>query len=267
MESVSNWISKEIFSADFSRLIGMSVVLLGLRIVLLKTLITIGRSAYAETFRITKRPLINEKQLERESFWPLGYFLDLVALALIFIATNLFHNLEFIGPHFFLDVASNLFFHATVVEFIYYWFHRILHVGFVYKNWHQYHHKSINTEPTTALSFEIGERLSYTALFAVAPAISSYLGYESYLVFMLYFLWFDLMNEGGHINFECFPAWFFKTPLKYIFYTPSYHAIHHTRFKKNYSLFMPWPDMIFGSAVWSNGQPEEAVLPTSNQEL
>ncbi|RVW66842.1 Protein ECERIFERUM 1 [Vitis vinifera] len=36
-------------------------------------------------------------------------------------------------------------------------------------------------------------------------------------------------------------------PLKYLMYTPSYHSLHHTQFRTNYSLFMPIYDYIYGT--------------------
>lgn len=255
-------------SSDFYRTMGYMVLLMLIRVVVLKVLMAIGRSQYAETYRITKRPLINEKQHERESVWPTGFVLDALAIGFFYVTMKLFRNMSLLGEEFFWSgIAWHLIIHATVVEFIYYWWHRALHISWLYKNYHAYHHKSINTEPSTGLSFEIGERLSYTILFAVSPAICYTMGYCSILHFVLYFIWFDILNEGGHINFEMFPAWFFNTPLKYIYYTPSFHAIHHTRFKRNYSLFMPWPDMLWSTDTWSTGGPEEAALPTSNGEL
>jgi aldehyde decarbonylase len=250
----------------FYRLATMGLVLWACRVVLLKSLVALGRSSIAEKYRITKRPLITDKQLERESVWPLGYFLDFLAIGLIFAFGRL-QNLEIIGAEpFWYIMAWHILIHATVVEFIYYWFHRFLHIQVVYKYWHQYHHKSINTEPTTGVSFEIGERLSYTVLFAISPIICDYLGHQSLLAFFLYYIAFDLLNEGGHINFDVMPAWFHASPLKYVIYSPMFHAVHHTRFKRNYSLFMPWSDILFGSAVYSSSAQEEALLPTSNQD-
>jgi len=252
--------------ADLARLTIMVTSLACFRVILLRLLVALGRSAYAETYRITKRPPINDKQLERESVWPLGYVVDVVA-AYVAYALGFFRNLDIVGETFWQNIALHILLHATFVEFLYYWWHRVLHIQWVYKAYHSYHHKSINTEPTTGLSFELGERLSYTILFAIPPIISDYYGYESMLVFALYYITFDSMNEGGHINFDCMPAWFYSSPLKYIIYSPVFHAVHHTKFKKNFALFMPWPDMLFGSAVWSSSGSEEAVLPTTNQEL
>jgi len=166
---------------------------------------------------------------------------------------GLFNNLT-LNENLLQGLFWSFIIHATLVEFIYYWFHRILHFPEVYKRWHKYHHRSVNTEPTTALSFEIGERLSYTALFAIPAVGVDLLGFQSCFCFAIYYLMFDLMNEGGHINYEAQPSWYNNTPLKYIFYTPGYHALHHTRVNTNYSLFMPWTDILFGSAIFYTQQ-------------
>lgn len=67
------------------------------------------------------------------------------------------------------------------------------------------------------------------------------------------------MNEGGHINFEFLPDWYHKSPLRWVFYSPTFHSVHHTKFKKNYSLFMPWTDILFKTAIYKNS---EEILPT-----
>jgi len=236
----------------------MALLVVVARVIVLKSLLALGRSSYAETYRITKRPLITDSQLERESVWKFGYIYDTIAMLVCYYYLNVFHSLPLWNWN---GLLWQIIFHATLVEFIYYWWHRALHFQWLYKKYHQYHHKSINTEPTTALSFEIFERVSYTFLFAIAPICTDFIGQQSYLTFSLYFIWFDIMNEGGHINFEVAPNWYFKTPLKYLFYTPTFHSVHHTKYKKNYSLFMPWTDMVFGTATHTHEIPEE-ILPT-----
>lgn len=216
------------------------------RLLTLQCLMNIGRSKYADETRITRKPPITAKQLKRESVWPLGMLIDM-CLGITLFYFGYFNDLPYFNFEGFL---WNFLIHVTVIEFVYYWWHVALHWKFLYKNWHQYHHASINTEPTTGYSFEIGERLSYTALFAVAPLCLEYYGMQSLFTFAFNMIWFDVMNGGGHINFELFPRWYMDSILCTVWYTPSYHSIHHTRFKYNYSLFMPWPDMMFGTTDW-----------------
>jgi sterol desaturase/sphingolipid hydroxylase (fatty acid hydroxylase superfamily)/predicted amino acid dehydrogenase len=228
------------------------------RVIILKFLLFLNRTDYADTYRITKKPAINDMQLERESVWKYGYIYDTVAMMGCYYY-GMFNNLPLINLY---GLVLHLFWHATAVEFIYYWFHRLLHVQWFYKKYHQYHHKSINTLPTTALSFEIVERVSYTILFAIPAIATDLMGYQSLIAFALYYCWFDFMNEGGHINFEPLPQWYFSSPLRYLIYSPTFHAVHHTKFKRNYSLFMPWTDILFGTATYSGYDKNEEILPT-----
>jgi len=260
VESITGVVSS-IFTADFSWFLGMIITLWILRVIVLRILVNLSRSQLAENYKITRKPAITGAQLERESVWKYGYVLDTLAFLGVYYQ-GLFQGLPFFD---WRPIFVMIFFHATVVEFVYYWFHRALHVSWLYKNYHQYHHKSIATEPTTGLSFEVGERLSYTVLFAVSPLLSAYFGYQSLVTLGLYFIAFDILNEGGHINFEVAPDWYHSSFLRYILYTPSFHATHHTKFKKNYSLFMPWSDLIFSTAVYEV-DPSPSILPVSSSQ-
>lgn len=73
------------------------------------------------------------------------------------------------------------------------------------------------------------------------------MGKGSLITIIGYMLYIDFMNNMGHCNFEVVPKWCFKAfpPLKYLMYTPSYHSLHHTQFRTNYSLFMPIYDYMY----------------------
>ncbi|KAH1241674.1 Protein ECERIFERUM 1 [Glycine max] len=101
----------------------------------------------------------------------------------------------------------------------------------------------------TAVIHPFAEHIAYFVLFAIplyttvvarTASIASYAGYLAYI---------DFMNNLGHCNFECIPkAIFTAFPfLKYLMYTPSFHSLHHTQFRTNYSLFMPIYDYIYGT--------------------
>jgi len=231
--------------SDWSQFLLFQTGIVFCRTAIMASLVQLGRSKFAAKYQITKTPSVGPKQHERESVWPIGFWFDWAAMGLAYYF-GAFHNMEFWNG--WTSFLWMFLIHITVVEFLYYWLHRLLHVKWVYKMYHQYHHASINTEAKTCLSFEIGERLSYTALFSTVPLLGYYMGAMSHVSLAAYFFWFDVNNGGGHINFEIFPDFFYSTPLGLFWYSASYHSIHHTRFKKNYSLFMPWPDLLFGTA-------------------
>jgi len=217
--------------------------LIAARITVLLTLEYLSQTKWLRQWQITRTPEISEGQKQRETEWKQGFLIDL-ALIFFFYPLGLYDTF---GLFSWESLAWTMFWHVTVVEFLYYWFHRALHIRWLYKNYHEHHHRSVNTQPATGITFLFGERLAYTLLFAIPSLLAWMHGQATFGATALFYIWFDIMNEGGHINCEVFPNWFASTPLWYIFYTPSYHSIHHTLFKANYALFMLWPDMLFGT--------------------
>ncbi|XVF41380.1 hypothetical protein PTKIN_Ptkin01aG0275800 [Pterospermum kingtungense] len=139
--------------------------------------------------------------------------------------------------------------HAGPVEFLYYWLHRALHHHYLYSRYHSHHHSSIATEPITSVIHPFAEHLAYFTLFAIPLATMSLCRAGSVFAFASYVTYVDSMNNMGHCNFELIPNRLFSIfpPLKYLMYTPSFHSLHHTQFRTNYSLFMPFYDYIYGT--------------------
>uniref|UniRef100_A0A0D9XKH3 aldehyde oxygenase (deformylating) n=1 Tax=Leersia perrieri TaxID=77586 RepID=A0A0D9XKH3_9ORYZ len=146
--------------------------------------------------------------------------------------------------------------HAGPVEFLYYWFHRALHHHFLYTRYHSHHHASIVTEPITLL-------------FSIPLIACALTGTASIIAFEVYVIYIDLMNNMGHCNFELVPNWLFKwfPPLKYLMYTPSYHSLHHTQFRTNYSLFMPFYDYIYNTMDKSSDTLYDNSLKNKEEEV
>uniref|UniRef100_A0A7N0VJR3 Uncharacterized protein n=1 Tax=Kalanchoe fedtschenkoi TaxID=63787 RepID=A0A7N0VJR3_KALFE len=161
-----------------------------------------------------------------------------------------------------------LLLHAGPVEFLYYWFHRALHHHFLYSRYHSHHHSSIATEPITSVSHPFAEHIVYYALFAIPMVTAGVTGVASVGCVAGYIFYLDLMNNMGHCNFEFIPKWVFSVfpPLKYIMYTPSFHSLHHTRLRTNYSLFMPFYDYIYGTVDVSTDDLHTAALKREEDE-
>uniref|UniRef100_A0A1D1YHS2 aldehyde oxygenase (deformylating) n=1 Tax=Anthurium amnicola TaxID=1678845 RepID=A0A1D1YHS2_9ARAE len=89
----------------------------------------------------------------------------------------------------------------------------------------------------------------YFLLFAIPMLATVVSGSASIVGGVGYLLYLDFMNYMGHCNFELVPEWLFRVfpPLKYLMYTPSFHSLHHTQFRTNYSLFMPLYDYVYGT--------------------
>ncbi|XP_056161781.1 very-long-chain aldehyde decarbonylase CER1-like isoform X2 [Syzygium oleosum] len=146
-------------------------------------------------------------------------------------------------------VITTILLHVGPVEFLYYWLHRALHHHYLYSRYHSHHHSSIVTEPITSVIHPFAEHVAYFLLFAIPLLTTVRMGMASIMSFAGYVTYIDLMNNMGHCNFELIPKWIFSyfPPLKYLMYTPSFHSLHHTQFRTNYSLFMPFYDYIYGT--------------------
>ncbi|XP_029123579.1 very-long-chain aldehyde decarbonylase GL1-6 isoform X3 [Elaeis guineensis] len=121
-------------------------------------------------------------------------------------------------------VAITILLHMGPVEFIYYWLHRALHHHFLYSRYHSHHHASIVTEPITSVIHPFAEELSYFVLFAIPLMTMAFTGTGS------------------------------------IAAAVGFHSLHHTQFRTNYSLFMPFYDYIYGTIDKSSDEQYERSL-------
>ncbi|XP_056161764.1 very-long-chain aldehyde decarbonylase CER1-like isoform X2 [Syzygium oleosum] len=159
-------------------------------------------------------------------------------------------------------VITTILLHVGLVEFLYYWLHKVLHHHYLYSRYHSHHHSSIVTEPITSVIHPFAEHVAYFLLFAIPLLTTVRMGTASIMSFVGHVTYIDLMNNMGHCNFELIPKWIFSNfpPLKYLMYTPSFHSLHHTQFRTNYSLFMPFYDYIYGTMDKSSDKLYETSL-------
>ncbi|KAG7643468.1 Fatty acid hydroxylase [Arabidopsis suecica] len=210
--------------------------------------IWISLSRY-QTAKGTKRILnksIEFDQVDRERTWDD----QIIFNTLIVYLTKVYVSGTSTIPFWRTDgVILVALLHAGPVEFIYYWFHRALHHHFLYSRYHSHHHSSIVTEPITSVVHPFAEHIGYTLILGL-PLITTFMcGTVSVVSIALYLTYIDFMNNMGHCNFELIPKFLFSLlpPLKFLCYTPSFHSLHHTQFRTNYSLFMPMYDYIYGT--------------------
>ncbi|KAL1546549.1 Very-long-chain aldehyde decarbonylase cer1 [Salvia divinorum] len=202
---------------------------------------------------------IEFEQVDRERNWD-----DQIILSgLMLYMVPLFYEAAQRLPWWRTDGAIwALLVHAGPVEFLYYWLHRALHHHFLYSRYHSHHHSSIVTEPITSVIHPFAEHIAYFLLFSLPFFTTIYMKNISTLSVVGYLTYIDFMNNMGHCNFECIPKQLFSIfpPLKYLMYTPSYHSLHHTQFRTNYSLFMPFYDYIYGTTDKSTDSLYESSL-------
>ncbi|KAI3993875.1 hypothetical protein MKX01_002888 [Papaver californicum] len=149
-------------------------------------------------------------------------------------------------------VVITILIHMGAVEFLYYWLHRALHYHFLYSRYHSHHHATIVPEPATCNCFSLF-LIPIVTVIVTGTALIVAVGkneMKTTVAIVGYITFIDFMNYLGHCNFELFTvsSVFNIFPfLKYLFYSPWFHSLHHTQFRTNYSLFVPIYDYIYGT--------------------
>ncbi|KAK7350529.1 hypothetical protein VNO77_09241 [Canavalia gladiata] len=198
-------------------------------------------------------------QVDRERNWDDQILLNGL---LYYVACYTLHGASHLPLWRTDGIVITIMLHMGPVEFLYYWLHRALHHHFLYSRYHSHHHSSIVTEPITSVIHPFAEHLSYFLLFSIPMLTLVFTNTASVVAMVGYITYIDFMNNMGHCNFEIVPNSLFHLfpPLKYLMYTPSFHSLHHTQFRTNYSLFMPFYDYIYGTMDKASDQLHERSL-------
>ena len=131
-------------------------------------------------------------------------------------------------------------------ETYYYWLHRAMHHPRVYPWLHQGHHDSVVTSGWTSFAFDVIEAVLQAGIIPVILLIVPM--HAAVLV-----LWLTLMTVSAiinHLNVELYPlpvrsTWWGRNVIG-----ATHHAMHHTRFTKNYGLYFTFWDRWCGTEVW-----------------
>ena len=124
----------------------------------------------------------------------------------------------------------------------FYWVHRLLHHPALYRHVHAEHHKSVDVNPYTSLSFHFLEPLLLTLW--IVPAAFAFPIYAPVLVLVQ--LWGQFDNLKSHLGYELYPAGFNRSWLRFLT-SSTHHNQHHSRFNGNYGVHFRIWDRLFGT--------------------
>lgn len=138
-----------------------------------------------------------------------------------------------------------------LLMFVWYeaWFyalHRALHTKPLYR-FHAQHHVAKVTGPLTSLSFGLVERGGLLVGAIGMSALLSRVMPITKVGVVAYFFTNYLLNVWGHMNVEVLPEGFARTRLGRVFFSTSFHAMHHARYQGHYGLFTQVLDRAFGT--------------------
>ncbi|WP_375756448.1 sterol desaturase family protein [Corallococcus exercitus] len=213
----------------------------------LKLLTVVGgwlawRTRLAERFRVFRRELA-KGQLRSEALAAVGVVLtDAVVLATFRHFTG-----PLVAP---FNLSRALWSYAWMFVGFEVWFyvtHRLLHLPRFYR-FHAQHHVAQVTEPLTALSFSVAERLVLMGGGLSLHFAAMHLLPGSQVGVLAYMLTNYLLNAFGHGNTEWLPKRFVTSWVGRVFFTPTFHALHHARYQGHYGLFTVVLDRWLGTA-------------------
>lgn len=136
----------------------------------------------------------------------------------------------------------------TSFEVYYYGLHRALHSRALFP-YHAHHHASHVTTAWSGQSLGWVEALGWILGLLVPPAVISFFMPVSLTGFLLYFVANTFVNLVGHANVELNPL--SSRNATWLNHPWVYHALHHARFKNNYSFASTFMDRLFGTE-WSD---------------
>ncbi|PTX53798.1 sterol desaturase/sphingolipid hydroxylase (fatty acid hydroxylase superfamily) [Litoreibacter ponti] len=126
----------------------------------------------------------------------------------------------------------------------FYWVHRALHHPALYHRIHHEHHKSLDVNPLTSLSFHWAEPVLLT-LWIVPVSLVFPLYAPALAVLQIYGF---LDNLKSHLGYEVYPRGLNKSLLRFLT-SSTYHNLHHTKFRGNYGVHFRFWDRFMGTEL------------------
>ncbi|MFK5894239.1 MAG: sterol desaturase family protein [Pseudomonadota bacterium] len=149
--------------------------------------------------------------------------------------------------YFELNLFSATIITFMLLEFVYYWFHRLMHKIPAFWRIHAVHHCDTEIDVTTTHRHHPLEPIlvliiSLPVILLLGPPI---------IIVVFYNLLRIIISSFSHSNIfipKAVDYW-----LQYFIITPDFHRLHHVSYNpytdSNYGSIVPWFDYLFGSAT------------------
>ncbi|MFP2908061.1 sterol desaturase family protein [Pyxidicoccus sp. 3LFB2] len=202
----------------------------------------VGRTRLAERWRVYRRDLA-PGQLRSEARAAIGV---VVCDALLITAFRAAYESRMVP----FSLGATLLTFAWMFVGFEVWFyvtHRLLHTRALYRL-HAQHHVAQVTDPLTSLSFSVVERMVLMGGGFGLVILAMQVMPVTLAGVMAYILTNYALNVFGHGNTEWLPERFVRSWAGRLFFTPTFHALHHARYQGHYGLFTPMLDRWLGTA-------------------
>jgi sterol desaturase/sphingolipid hydroxylase (fatty acid hydroxylase superfamily) len=201
----------------------------------------VGRTRLAERWRVYRRALA-PGQLRGEARAAVGVVLVDAVLLAAFRSVYESRMVPFspgvaLATYAWMFVGFEVWFYVT---------HRLLHTRALYRL-HAQHHVAQVTDPLTSLSFSMAERLILMGGgFGLVVLAMQFMPVTRPAI-LAYVITNYVLNVFGHGNTEWLPERFVSSWAGRLFFTPTFHALHHARYQGHYGLFTPVLDRWLGT--------------------
>lgn len=217
-----------------------------------------------KNYRIQIKERVDSKQLKREIINAFGVlFVGVFFSVIVYYLstkgyTKIYTNYSDHSPFY---VFAGFFILLIIDDTWFYWMHRLIHHPKIYKYIHAVHHKSIDINPFSSISFHALEPFLLTSwIFPVAFFIPTYAPVLGIL--QLYAL---LHNIKTHLGYEFYPSNFNKGWLKFLT-ASTHHNMHHSKFNGNYGIHFRFWDRLCDTE-FSNYETEFSTIKNRNNNI
>jgi len=137
----------------------------------------------------------------------------------------------------------------VMMDCINYWMHRLLHVKFLYRRFHRFHHRFVATSPYVATAMHPVEILAQQFA-SFVPIFLIPFHAASAVAVLVYILFFNIVGHSGVRLVSVLP---WQPPSKY-------HDDHHALFHVNFGQHLMIWDRLFGTLRQQNRSYGEGVF-------
>ncbi|NJR16419.1 MAG: sterol desaturase family protein [Calothrix sp. CSU_2_0] len=151
--------------------------------------------------------------------------------------------LKFPTPHNLFEKIFGILLYFLIVDFFYYWLHRLQHTNSFLWEQHKFHHSETSMNVTTTRRVHWLEEFLIIAFIVVPMSVLFRLQpLEAGFLAFIEILWLQFIHLNLRLELGI---------LSRIIVGPQHHRIHHSfateHLDKNFGLFFPIWDIIFGS--------------------
>jgi Delta7-sterol 5-desaturase len=222
---------------------GQSVIRWAYMIIPMFVLLHIFKPQFLQKYRIRQIKEAKPRYLS-EMIRSIFVFLNYVVPTIVLLAVKKYFGYSMM----YTDIEQYGYFYFVLSIFIFfgfletslYWIHYAQHKIKIMYGTHEFHHRSVNTNPLTTYSTNFSETFMYMLPILVTLLVIPWHP-TAYLIFA-----FIAIFHGGYIHsgydFEIDPKTGQQRKFLSWHYSPTHHSLHHQKYNCNYGLYLTFWD-------------------------